>query len=192
MTAMNDDARARGEDRVIHEVDGIEEFDNHLPNWWLATLFGAIAFACMYWFYFHVFDLGEQPARAYRREMAALAEKQGKDVAVTGEALVDMSKDAAVVADGAAVFTSTCVACHAANGGGNVGPNLTDEFWLHGGSPEQIYQSVRDGYPAKGMPAWGPQLGGRRVQAAAVYVLTLRNSNVPGGKPPQGEKFATK
>jgi len=182
----------RDDGRVVHEVDGIQELDNHLPNWWLVTLFGTIAFAVMYWFTFHVFDVGELPGRAYRREMAELAERQGKDVAVTNDTLADMSNDPGVVADGASTFTSTCAACHAPSGGGSVGPNLTDEYWLHGGSPEAIYQSVRDGYAAKGMPAWGPQLGGRRVQAVAAYVLTLRNSHAPGGKPPQGEKYATR
>lgn len=189
---MNDETEESTEDRVLHEVDGIQEFDNHLPNWWLATLYGSIVFAGCYWFYFNVFNLGEHPERTYRREMAELAEKQGKSVPVSNEALVDMSKDAPVVADGAAIFASTCVACHGAKGGGIIGPNLTDEYWIHGGTPEEIYQSVRDGYALKGMPAWGPQLGPRRAQAVAAYVLTLRNTNAPGGKPPQGDKFAAK
>ena len=124
--------------------------------------------------------------------MAELALRQGRSVPVTGEALVDMAKDGALVADGAASFASTCMACHGLKGGGNVGPNLTDEYWLHGGSPEQIYLSVHDGYAQKGMPAWGAQLGDKRVETVAAYVLTLRNSHAPGGKPPQGDKYAAK
>ena len=192
---MSDGTKREGravENRVIHEVDGIEEYDNHLPNWWLATLYGAIVFAGAYWFYFHVFEIGEQPTRAYRREMSELALRQGKSVPVTGEALVDMSKDGPLVADGAAIFASTCVACHGPKGGGNVGPNLTDEYWIHGGAPEQIYLSVHDGYALKGMPAWGAQLGDKRVETVAAYVLSLRNSHAPGGKPPQGDKYAAK
>jgi cytochrome c oxidase cbb3-type subunit 3 len=190
---MNDStSKIPGENEVIHEVDGIREYDNRLPNWWLYTLFGTIVFAFFYWFHYHVFETGETPRKEYKREMAALMEKQGKSVPMTAEALMDLSKDGKTVSDGATVFSTTCAACHAATGGGNIGPNLTDEYWLHGGAPEQIFASIRDGYPQKGMPAWGPQLGDKRVQAVTAYVLTLRNTNVPGGKPPQGEKYATR
>jgi mono/diheme cytochrome c family protein len=83
-----------------------------------------------------------------------------------------------------------CVACHTANGGGNIGPNLTDNAWIHGGRATQIYRVVLEGVPAKGMVAWGPQLGDERVQSVVAYVLTLRNTNVPGGKAPQGDVIA--
>jgi cytochrome c oxidase cbb3-type subunit 3 len=96
------------------------------------------------------------------------------------------------VQEGAAVFATTCAACHAPTGGGNIGPNLTDEYWLHGGAPEEIYKSIRDGFPTKGMPAWGAQLGERRVRAVTAYVLSIRNTHAPGGKPPQGDEYATR
>ncbi len=179
------------EERVVHTSgDGIEELDNRLPNWWLGTFFGAIVFGLGYWFYFQVFQVGETTQATWRREVAEIAQRSGQDVPVTALQLMELSKDAQVVADGKALFTSTCVACHGAAGGGAVGPNLTDEFWLHGGAPEQVYATVKDGAPVKGMPAWGPQLGVARAQAVTAYVLTLRNTNVPGGKPPQGDRFA--
>ncbi len=177
-------------DKVVHEVDGIQEYDNRLPNWWLYTLYGAIAFALFYWYAYHVFGVGELPREEWRREVAAAAAKQGKSVPVSAEALAELAKDPGVVAEGKAIFTSTCAPCHAVTGGGNIGPNLTDEYWLHGGSPDKIYATVRDGYTPKGMPAWGPQLGDQRVQAVVAYVLTLKNTHVPGGKPPQGEREA--
>ena len=179
------------EQKVVHSTgDGIEEYDNHLPNWWLLTFFGAVVFGMGYWFYFQVFQVGEASQAQWRREVAEIAAKSGQNIPVTSQQLVDLSKDPAVLAEGKALFTSTCIACHGPAGGGVVGPNLTDEYWLHGGAPDQIYASVRDGVAIKGMPAWGPQLGVTRVQAVTAYVLTLRNTNVPGGKPPQGDKFA--
>jgi len=86
------------------------------------------------------------------------------------------------------VHTSTCAACHRADGGGVVGPNLTDDFWLHGSAPEKIFRTIATGVPDKGMPAWQPQLGALKTQAVAAYVLTLRGTHAAGGKAPQGER----
>lgn len=177
-----------GQDKVVHSVDGIDEYDNRLPRWWLATLFGAIVFGIGYWFSFHVFKAAELPREAWRREVMEAAEAEGKSVTVSAGALLELAKDPAMVAEGRAAFTTTCVACHGPGGGGNIGPNLTDEFWLHGGAADKIYETVKDGATAKGMPAWGPQLGNAKVQAIVAYVLTLKNTNVSGGKPPQGER----
>jgi len=183
---------ASQENQVVHVVDGIEEYDNHLPNWWLLTLYGAIVFAVGYWGYYHTFAAGELPTQAYRRELAEMAERLGKSVPLTEAALVDMSKDPQALAEGQQLFVATCAACHGANGGGTVGPNLTDTAWLHGGNAEAILKSVQEGYPQKGMPAWGAQLGSRKTPLVTAYVLSLRNTNVPGGKPPQGETAAPK
>jgi cytochrome c oxidase cbb3-type subunit 3 len=103
-------------------------------------------------------------------------------------ALLALAHQPATVARGKEVFTSTCAPCHRADGGGNIGPNLTDEFWLHGSAPDKIWKTVHDGVPAKGMAAWAPVLGEARVASAVAYVLTLRNTNVPNGKAPQGEQ----
>ncbi len=177
-------------DRVIHEYDGIQEYDNRLPNWWLYTLFGSIIFAGGYWLHYESFKVGPSPKVAYDKEMAAInaaeAEKVKAMGAVTEEGLRTLAKDAITVADGKATFEQVCFTCHLANGGGNIGPNLTDGSWLHGGSPEKIYLSIRDGWPEKGMLAWGPQLGEQKVRALAAFVLTIKGSNVAGGKAPQG------
>ena len=190
--AAQRDEDSEPQNRVIHEVDGIEEYDNKLPNWWLFTFYGAIMFAIGYWYDYHVGGFGDLPREALQAEVdkanAAEAERVKHAGAMTPEALVTLSKDKGTVAQGQQIFTATCAACHRADGGGNVGPNLTDEFWLHGGSPEKIWKTINEGVPAKGMPPWGPQLGPDRIQAVTAYVLTLRNSNVPGGKAPQGDR----
>jgi cytochrome c oxidase cbb3-type subunit III len=178
------------ENKVIHEVDGIQEYDNKLPNWWLYLLYGSVVFAFGYWFVYHTAGIGELPKAAYDSEMdraAAAAPKKTGGV-MTPEALVALSKDRGTLAQGKAIFASTCAACHRADGGGMVGPNLTDEYWLHGGAPEKVLKTVTDGVPDKGMLAWGAQLGPDRVQAVTAYVISLRNTNVPGGKAPQGER----
>jgi cytochrome c oxidase cbb3-type subunit 3 len=91
------------------------------------------------------------------------------------------------VQTGRGVFAQSCVACHAANGGGGIGPNLTDSAWIHGSRPTtHLRTMVNEGVLARGMPAWGPQLGHERVQAVVAYVLTLKDTNVAGGKAPQG------
>ena len=105
---------------------------------------------------------------------------------MSAERLEAMARNEAILAAGKTVFASTCASCHAANGGGQVGPNLTDEYWVHGGAPEKVLVSVRTGWVDKGMPAWGPQLGEQKVRAVTAYVLSLRGMKVAGGKPPQG------
>jgi cytochrome c oxidase cbb3-type subunit 3 len=187
----SDSSDGSTENKVLHTVDGIEEYDNKLPNWWLYTLYGSIVFAIGYWFVYQSAGIGELPRAAYEAEMDRAAQAQAgaaKLVPVTAEALAALAKDRGAVARGKQVFTTTCAACHRADGGGVVGPNLTDEFWLHGASPDKVYKTIKDGVLDKGMPAWGPQLGPERVQAVTAYVITLRGTNVPGGKVPQGER----
>jgi cytochrome c oxidase cbb3-type subunit 3 len=190
MTAENQ-AKPGGEERVVHVYDDdIREEDNRLPRWWLYTLYGAIAFAAVYWY-------GEQELKAwaprevaYQEEMLAvrLAEAKRSGAALPAETLLALARTPGTVDQGKQVFASTCAPCHRADGGGNIGPNLTDDYWLHGGQPQKIFGCVHDGVPAKGMPTWGPQLGEEKVAAVVAYVLTIKGTNVPGGKPPQGEK----
>lgn len=176
---------------VVHEVDGIEEMDNKLPNWWLGTLFGAIAFAAVYWFAYHGAHMLEWPIEAYRTEVERETIARASSMKVgeaTPEALVALTRDPGALAIGKQVFVSTCAPCHRADGGGSVGPNLTDEFWLHGAAPEKIYGTIANGVSAKGMPAWQAQLGPLKTQAVTAYVLQLRGTNAPNGKAPQGER----
>ncbi|MFO0630864.1 MAG: c-type cytochrome, partial [Polyangiales bacterium] len=172
----------------------IEEYDNELPNWWLYTLFGAMVFALGYYFWYEVLHAGPGQQQAYeasrvedRRRDAERARRLG---AMNDDGLRTLSHDSATVAQGREVFTTNCVACHRADAGGQIGPNLTDNQWLHGGAPVQIFRTVSEGVPAKGMPAWGSPLGPDRTMAVVAYLLTLRNTNVANGKPAQGEVYS--
>jgi cytochrome c oxidase cbb3-type subunit 3 len=179
-------------DYGTHAYDGIEENDNPLPTWWQWTLYGAIAFAVLYWFDVQVFHIHKTAREKYDQQAAADAQRMADQAiasgSITNDVLVSMSHNPSTVAEGRDIFTSTCASCHRADGGGLVGPNLTDGYWLHGDQPVDIYKTVHDGWPAKGMPNWSSQLGDKRVAAAVAYVLTLKDKNVAGGKAPQGEQ----
>jgi len=143
----------------------------------------------VYWIYHQTLGAAPTPAEHYEAEVAKAAEIQlarhGGEEA-TNESLLLMSQVPAKVAEGRQIFEQFCVVCHSSQGEGNVGPNLTDAYWLHGGSPLEIMHTVVNGVPEKGMVAWGNQLGPARVQAVVAYILTIKNTNVPG-KEPQGD-----
>jgi len=183
------EGRGAGADQVLeHDYDGIREYDNRLPNWWLFILYASIVFALGYWLYYHTVQAGRLPVARYEYEMGRAAEAQLAKVSAGGptdQSLLLMAQIPARVAEGQALFTQYCVVCHGAQGQGVVGPNLTDGSWIHGGRPLEILKTVTDGWPAKGMAAWGRQLGPVRVEAVVSYVLTLRGTNAPG-KGPEG------
>lgn len=185
------DVEAEKVEAALHEVDGIKEFDNDLPRWWLWVFYGTIGFSVLYWYGYEVTGFADGPKKAYQAEMDRIASEQAAKNPVTPESLVAMAKDDKKVQQGKDLFVQNCAACHRADGGGNVGPNLTDAFWLHGGAPQAVYKTVEKGVPEKGMPAWGPQLGLARVQAITAYLISIRNTNVQGGKPPQGTEELT-
>lgn len=172
----------------VHGVfDGIEEEDNRLPAWWLATLFVTIVFGFGYWFLYHSTTWLETPNVEFARESAEAKKKLALQNPISDEALYALAKDPAALANGQKTFTTICVACHKADGSGSVGPNLTDAYWIHGNKPEALYSAVMTGFQDKGMPPWGPQLGPKATREVVAFVLSIRNTNVPGGKPPQGE-----
>ena len=180
------------QDRVLHVYDGIEEYDNRLPLWWQYTLYGAVVFAFIYWFDFQVLKAQPSPKgnfdAAMQVEHEADAKRALEQGAITSEVLSTLAKDQTTVGKGLTLFVANCAACHGTSGEGKIGPNLTDEFWIHGNGPLDILKTVHEGVPAKGMPTWGPQLGQDKTAAVVAFVLTLENTNVPGGKSPQGER----
>jgi cytochrome c oxidase cbb3-type subunit 3 len=173
-------------EKIVHVYDDIEEEDNQLPRWWLFILFGTIVFGFGYWFVYHTARLRPTPNVAYRAEVQALLEARIRANPASPEAVLAMASDAGRVAEGREVFMTTCAACHGQEGEGVIGPNLTDRYWIHGATPAAILTAAVDGFPAKGMPAWGPILGPDQAAKAAAFVLTLKGRNLPG-KPPQGE-----
>jgi cytochrome c oxidase cbb3-type subunit 3 len=176
-----------------HDYDGIQEYDNRLPNWWLFILYGSIVFSLCYWLVFHTFHIGKLPRESYEREMVAAAEAQlarAAEGGTTNESLQLMSTIPDRIAAGKQIFVQYCSVCHLEDGSGSVGPNLTDDYWIHGAAPMDILGIVTNGVTAKGMAAWGNQLGPKRVENVVSYVLTLKGKNLPG-KAPEGELITT-
>ncbi|PIV80867.1 cytochrome oxidase subunit III [bacterium CG17_big_fil_post_rev_8_21_14_2_50_64_8] len=172
-----------------HEYDGIQEFDNRLPNWWLWIMWGSMIFALFYWITFHTLKLQPLPQARFEQVMLQAQEDQlarAAKAGITNETLVMMSQVPSKITEGHELFVKHCVACHLDKGQGLVGPNLTDGYWIHGCEPMQMLKVIQTGVAAKGMPAWMNQLGPTRTQSVLAYVLTLRDTNVPG-KESQGE-----
>lgn len=182
---------SRETDEILdHSYDGIQEYDNPLPRWWLILFYLSIIWAVIYipWFYW---GPGLLPEEEYAAEMEAAGGLTPKRV--TFElAEVAAAKNDAQVAAGKALYAKHCVACHTPAGGGSVGPNLTDEFWLHGGALNDIAGVIANGVPEKGMIAWKSQLGRGEMIALAVFIDSLQGSNPPNPKAPQGEKYVPK
>ena len=172
-----------------HEYDGIQEFDNRLPNWWMWLMWGSMVFALLYWIVFHTLGVGVLPHERFERNMQAAQEAQLERALAAGidnEFFVMMSQTEANVTAGREVFVKHCVQCHLDDGRGSVGPNMTDEYWIHGCEPMQMLKILNEGVAAKGMPAWQNQLGPTRVHNVLAYILTIKDNNV-AGKAPEGE-----
>jgi cytochrome c oxidase cbb3-type subunit 3 len=100
------------------------------------------------------------------------------------------SADAAILEKGKVVFNNNCVACHRADGGGNtIGPNLTDEYWIHGGGIKNVFSTIKNGKVDKGMPEWGKAMSAQDVRDVAFFVMSLKGTNPANGKAPQGELY---
>ena len=177
-----------------HEYDGIEELNNPLPRWWLATFYGTIIFSVIYFGYFYLFG-GPSQAERLAAKMAQVTELQeAAAAAFAAEEGVDLDAvlaDPAALEVGKAQFKKTCVPCHGEFGEGIVGPNLTDDYWIHSkGDVQGILYSIRTGFPEKGMPPWGQIIPREEHVPVAAYVLTLRGTHPPNAKEPQGEYVA--
>lgn len=178
------------QDRLLdHEYDGIQEFDNPMPRWWLATFWITIIFSILYVLNIPGVGMGRGRVADYEAEMAKAAELAAANdplAGVTAASLEESSRNQATVELGKATFASMCAVCHAADGGGAIGPNLTDSYWIHGAGPMDVLKTVNAGVLEKGMPAWGKTLKPDQVIAVAAYVLTLRGTTPAAPKAPQG------
>ena len=175
-----------------HSYDGIQEFDNPMPRWWVYLFWATIIFSILYWLNVPGVGIGKGRIADYDRAMAAAAaadakRKAAEPAGASGEQLAAMTKDASVLALGKQAFGQNCAACHRADAGGQIGPNLTDNYWLHGGTLDQIHKTVTDGVLEKGMPPWGKVLKPNQLDAVVAYVYTLRGTNPPNPKAPQGD-----
>lgn len=174
-----------------HAYDGIEEFDNRLPNWWLWTFYLAILFSIPYWIYYHTIGTGNLPIEEYAVEQAAAAaklEEAAKNNPITEESLQTLAKNPAVVAEGEKIFKdpAKCALCHKPDGSGNIGPNLTDDMWVYGGKAMDIYTSILKGRPGGMLPH--EAFGTTFVQRATAYVLSIKNTKLAGKAPEPNAK----
>lgn len=175
-----------------HDFDGIKELDNKIPPWWKALFYGAIVFAFVYMIDYHVLGDGNVQENEYMQEVQAanikmqLLTKSGKMISEETVAFVD---DVASLSAGKDIFDKNCAACHGFGGEGLVGPNFTDDYWIHGGSIKNMYKIIAEGVPAKGMISWKSQLSPNQIQEVSSYIRTLYGTNPPNQKAPEGEKW---
>lgn len=173
-----------------HEYDGIQELDNNLPRWWVWLFYLTIIYAAVYLVYYHVARAGDLQAAEYDQEMkAGMAVKEaamGKfETSIPG---LQPSSDALILNNGRQTFAKLCAPCHRADGGGLVGPNLTDDYWIHGSNYCDTVKVIWDGVPAKGMVTWKTVLKPDEIQEVASYIYTLRGAKLATpGKPPENQ-----
>lgn len=176
-----------------HAYDGISELNNFMPPWLKYVFYICIVWSIGYVAYYLVFNLGMNPEQEYQYELA-VAEKKAearKLLASAGitEDNAEFIQDAVVLAKAEKLYVDNCAACHRADGGGSVGPNLTDDYWIHGGSVKDIFKIIKYGVAEKGMIPWKDKLTPEEMQGISSYILTLQGTNPENPKAPQGEKF---
>jgi cytochrome c oxidase cbb3-type subunit III len=179
-----------------HEYDGIRELDNKLPRWWVYLFYVTIIFAVVYLLGYHVTKWWPLQEDEYKSEMAALdsLKKANPQATVDLETMVPMTA-AADLAAGQETFKKICSVCHGQQGQGLVGPNFTDQYWIHGDtitnsiSIKNLFQVVTNGVIEKGMIPYKDQLSPVQRQQVLSYILTLQGTNPPNPKAPQGKKY---
>lgn len=176
-----------------HNYDGIRELDNHLPPWWKWLFYGTIAFSLVYLIVYHVTLTLPSSEQEYQAQVTA-AEEQIKVFRAKNpvdENTVTLLTDAAALTEGQQLFQANCASCHLADGGGDIGPNLTDPYWIHGGSIKDVFAIVKNGVQGTNMVAWGQVLSPQNIQSVSSYVLTLQGTTPAKAKAPQGTRYPT-
>jgi cytochrome c oxidase cbb3-type subunit 3 len=184
-----------GEIDTGHEYDGIRELNNVTPPWFITAFLLTIVFAIVYMYRYHIGKTAPLQIEEYNIEMAA-AEKEKSKILASEANKIDESNvvmlGASDIEAGKNLFTTTCAACHAPHGGsmvGGVGPNLTDDYWIHGGSLSDIFKSIKYGWPDKGMIAWESNYSPKQLAQLTSFIKSIRGSKPSGAKEPQGELF---
>jgi len=170
-----------------HEADGIRELDNKLPRWWVYLFYGTTVFAAVYLLYYHVLGQGDLMAAQYDKEMKVGNELKARAMQKfeSGMETLEPSKEPVVLASGKQTFLRLCAPCHRPDGGGLVGPNLTDDYWIHGSKFSDNVRTIWNGVPEKGMITWKNYLKPSEVYEVASYIYTLRGTHPPNPKPPE-------
>lgn len=184
------------EDEILlnHNYDGIQELDNNLPSWWVYGFYSTIVIAIFYMGFYHFSSYAQSSHDEYALEMKVAKEGIERYLAQQANSVDETNVialfDPNDLAAGKDIFNANCSACHMASGGGapgSVGPNLTDEYWLHGGGIKNIFKTVKHGVPDKGMIAWKTQMRPADIHKVSSYILSLQGTNPPNAKEPQGE-----
>jgi len=189
---MSEDNRNQSNTGDKHEYDGIVELDNQLPRWWRNLFYATIIFSIIYVWHYE-FGVGpsiqdEFNAQMNALELQRLAKSSG--AGLSEEKLLAVIADAQEKSKGKAIFDFRCASCHGLQGGGGIGPNLVDKFWMNGnGKPISVAQLIKDGVPAKGMPPWGAILSESELYAVTAYVHSMKGSNPVNAKEPQGNEY---
>ncbi|WP_375560075.1 cbb3-type cytochrome c oxidase N-terminal domain-containing protein [Bernardetia sp. OM2101] len=174
-----------------HDYDGIEELDNDLPPWWKYGFYLCIIAGIIY-LYVYANGIAPDSTQEYQVAMAEGNVLKAQYLADMANSINEENVTLANVAGvtkGKTIFVKKCKTCHGENAEGLSGPNLTDEYWLHGGDIKSIFKTVKYGVPAKGMISWKDQLSPQEMQEVASFILSLKGTNPPNAKDPQGEKY---
>lgn len=179
-----------------HEFDGIKELANDPPFWLTFLFIISVLFAYGYWMKYHYFKAGPLQEEKYQIELAKFEEANAEPEEETTAANANLSSEEVAALEekraldeGAKIFKNYCATCHLEQGQGMTGPNLTDEYWLHGGSYEDVVNTITNGVIEKGMIPWKNQLSAKKIHQVAKFVKSLQGTNPPNPKEPQGEKY---
>jgi cytochrome c oxidase cbb3-type subunit 3 len=180
--------------QLDHDYDGIKELDNSLPPWWIYGFYFTILFAGVYMYRYHISksaplqveELAAEKIQAEREKVAYMA-TQANNV---DETSIAYNPTAELLTEGKAIFVKNCVSCHGPEAqGASIGPNLTDEYWIHKGGIKDIFKTIKNGVQEKGMIPWGQQLSNAQIAAAATFIKSLQESHPANPKAPQGDKY---
>jgi len=195
MSRATDSVPVEEEESIMldHNYDGIKELDNHLPPWWKWLFYFTIGWSAVYLLVYHVFDVFPLMYEEYdiqiEKAELALEERKEQGMEVIDESTVAFTDAADNLANGKTIFERQCASCHRTDGGGQIGPNLTDDYWLHGGSIQDIFSTIKYGVPAKGMISWQGMLSPSDMRDVGSYIMTLRGTNPPNPKEAEGELY---
>lgn len=172
-----------------HDYDGIRELDSKVPPWFLWLFYMSIFFAVVYMLDYHVFNSSPLQDEEYQLQVKQAEVERAALInsgAFLNEESVTLLNDPAAIDAGKQIYTTNCVACHSADGGGLVGPNLTDDYWIHGGGIKNVFKVIKYGVVAKGMISWQSQLSPKQMQDVSSYIISLHGTTPANPKPPEG------
>jgi cytochrome c oxidase cbb3-type subunit 3 len=192
---MHDHQRNDGDEAKLlaHDCDGIREYDNPMPFWWVAIFWASVLVSLPYFAYYHFGGVGSTLAENYESEVGEFYELQAAklgDLKPDAATILALSGDEKKLLAGQNMFKANCATCHGSDGGGKTGPNLTDDAYINVRRPEDIFKVVRDGVLAKGMPNWGKRFSEPQLVLLSAYVASLRGTHPASGAAAQGDPIA--